>query len=547
MCQLFNNRGEKPGAAIPVCTDTSDQHSPVAAMAPDGSFLVAWIDTRAGGSAVYAQRFGASGGKLGSELKLTTAPEGKEAPAVAATPAGGYVLAWSDTRTGSYQIFADVLDKNGTSVSGEVQVTLGTDHVNYASVAVDSQGRIMVAYCLYTSGTPDYDIGAQRLDPRGERLGGQMSITGGTADRTSAHVCAAPGDTFLVVWADDRNQAATGRDILGQKFDAAGSKVGGEITICDDAGDQMIPQPACDADGGIFTAWWTSEGSKYSVRAVYLSPRSIGRATTMNVSADPSRFFEAPGVAVGERGDFMVGYLEVTDTGPTTHARRGLARPYLSAHGLSGTVTTGVQPLPAGFHRWDSLSADVSLESPSANSVSFEYSVDGAQSWKALPANNSLTGAGALPLAVRARLATIDNLTTPVLNGITLRYKYNNLPSVKLPADMTVKKNAAVTIASNVTDADLFDLVVMNYTWAQTAGKNLTLTNATGQNLSFKADKVGTYTFRLVVNDGWNDSAPATITVKVTESKPAAKSGIEWAVLVATAVVSAALLRRRRS
>jgi hypothetical protein len=544
MCQLLNNRGEMLGGPRPVCTDTSSQNAPVVAMAPDGSFLVAWMDRRGGDYAVYAQRFDASGGKLGAEFCLTSAPGPKHTPAIAPTPSGGYVVAWTDTRTGKYQIFVNVLDRNGTSVSGEKQVTLGADDAFYASVALDSQGRILVAFCQYPSGKPQ-DIGAQRLDPRGERLGGQMSITGGSGDHTSACVCAAPDDTFLVVWTDSRNVATTGWDIYGQRFDAAGSKVGVEINLCDDAGDQTLPQPACDPDGGRFVAFKDSDGSNASVRAVYISPLGIGRPITMPVSVNPKERCEAPGIAVSGRGDFMAIFNGVDTTG-STEQRHGLARAYLSPHLLSGTVATGNMAVPEALHRWDSLSAEVSLASQTANTVAFEYSTDGGLNWTALPANNSLAGAGAGRLAVRARLSTIDNLTTPVLNGITLRYKYNHPPAVKLPADMTVKKGSAVTIVSNVTDADLFDVFTIAYRWTQTAGKNLTLTNATGQNLSFKADKAGTYTFRLVANDGWNDSAPATITVKVTEPKPAAKSGFEWALVLGAASVIAVLVRKKR-
>jgi hypothetical protein len=103
-----------------------------------------------------------------------------------------------------------------------------------------------------------------------------------------------------------------------------------------------------------------------------------------------------------------------------------------------------------------------------------------------------------------------------------------------------------VIIPANVTDTDLLDIALMNYKWTQTSGKNLTLTNATGQNLSFRADVAGTFTFRFVANDGWNDSAPATITVKVTETKPPAKSGYEWAPLLAGALLVVLFMRHRR-
>ena len=544
--QLVNNRGEMIGAARPACTDTSDQDHPVVAMAPDGHFIVAWLDHRGGGLGIYAQLFEAGGNKLGNELIVTSAAGGKESLTAAASPRGGYILAWTDTRTGTYQIFADILDKDGKSVSGDIQVTAGTDYVNFPSIGVDSQGRSMLVYSVYRTTPPNHDIAGQRLDASGQKLGGTLSIVGGTSDKSSPHACTGPADTMLVVWTDDRNSKTTDWDLYGQKFDAAGSKVGGEMLLCNDSGSQSHPMAAYDSDGNLMVAWWQNTGSDYKINARYFPSSGIGRVKTVEATVNPSDYHEAIGLAAGERGDFLVAYDQVSNTG-SSYPRRAVARAFLVGNELSGTVTTSVVPAPAGLYRWESLSADVSLASSSANSVSFEYSTDGGLNWTALPANNSLAAAGVLPLAIRARLSTLDNLTTPVLRGITLRYIHNYPPTVKLPPDMTVKKNADVTILSNVTDGDFLDQFGVTYKWTQTAGKNLTLVNATGQNLSFKADKAGTFTFRLVVNDGYNDSAPATITVKVTESKPAAKSGFEWVMVLGAAVGIAAIIRRRRT
>jgi hypothetical protein len=544
--QLFNNRGELLGGIQSASTDTSDQEQPAVAMAPNGNFTVAWLDHRGGGKSIYAQRFDLAGNKLGSEINVTAVVETNTYLAIASNPKGGFVLAWVDTRTGANQIFANILDGDGKSVSGDVQVTVGTDWVSFPSIGVDSQCRIVIAYGTINMVKLVNDIGAQRLDATGQRLGGQFSPAGGNSDRTSPTVCIDPSDNILFSWMQDRENQSTRPELYAQKFNSAGSMVGDEMYLVNDTDSIAWPVAIYDSEGNLMVAWNDYASPDTQVHAKYFPRAGIGRVTTMMVTADLSKDCYFSGVAVDGNGDFMIGYDEVY-TGGSSYPRHGVSRAFLQGRELSGSVATGTLPAPAALHHWDSLSAGVALGSSSANSASFEYSVDGGLNWTALPANNSLTEAGASPLAIRARLSTLDNLTTPVLNSITLYYRYNYPPAVKLPKDMTVKKNANLTIVSNVTDADVLDQFGVTYKWTQTAGKNLTLVNATGQNLSFKAEKAGTFTFRLVVNDGYNDSAPATITVKVTESKPAAKSGFEWALVLGAAVAAAALLRRRQA
>jgi len=542
-CQRYNNHGEMLGTLIPVCTNPKDQVSPAVAMTADGSFAVAWMDNRNGAATIYVQRFDAAGTKLGTEFNVTPTQYGKEAPAIAATPAGGYVLAWTDTRTGKPQIFACMIDKNGTSAGEDVQVTVGTAQVNRASIAVDSQGRIMIAYGIYSS-TPNEDFAIQRLDAAGQRIGNPISIVGGTASRTAPQICAGPDDNYYIAWVDFRDYNATRTDIYGQKVDGTGSKVGSEMVISNDTVSEDYPRPAYDADGDLFVAWQSAEQSTYQVRAKFFSASGIGRPITRDVTDLSKRTFVV-GLSADDRGDFMVAILERTDNGISLPSR-GLARAFLATNVLSGALTTTVQAPPDAIHHWGTLSAQTALASQSANSVSFEYSTDGGGNWTAVPANNSLAAAGRSPLTIRAHLTSLDNLTTPVLENIILTYVYNHPPVVQPLADMSVKKGKNVTFLPNATDSDLLDSLGLTYRWSQTSGKNLTLVNASGPNLTFKADKAGTFAFRLVVSDGYNDSAPVTVAVKVTESKPAAKTGYEWALLVCAAAGIAALLRRRR-
>jgi hypothetical protein len=249
------------------------------------------------------------------------------------------------------------------------------------------------------------------------------------------------------------------------------------------------------------------------------------------------------GLAASPGGDFMVSWKSMNNY---DYQSQLFARPLMKSHLLTGSLVTGTLS-PATLWKWDGITSDVKLPNPSTNTVSFQYSTDDGAVWTPVPSGGDLSTAGRLPIRIKAIISTIDNLTTPVLNSLTVHFVKNTPPSVSIPHSLTVKKGENVTVVSNVTDTDLFDAVLVTYGWTQTGGKNLTLTNATGSNLTFKATRVGTFTFRLVVNDGYNDSAPAAVTVKVTDGKTAEKSGFEWAVVLGTAVCIAFLIRRRRA
>jgi hypothetical protein len=99
-------------------------------------------------------------------------------------------------------------------------------------------------------------------------------------------------------------------------------------------------------------------------------------------------------------------------------------------------------------------------------------------------------------------------------------------PVANAGTDQTVMINATVTLdGSKSSDSDGNPLT---YSWALTvkpAGSNASLLNATTVHPSFTVDLDGTYVAQLIVNDGFLDSAPATVTISTQFSAPIANAG----------------------
>ena len=538
--QRFDVQGNKMGSDIPVATNNAEHWFPAVAMGPGGEFLVAWMEPGGYGS-IFAQRYNRDGGKVGSAINVSYNSEFKGYLVAASNSKGDYLLVWRDDRDGGNHIRARMVSMQGTFLTDDIQVTGGTENHDAPQVAFDSHDRAVIAF---TTGTSNINVAAQRLDDKGLKIGSPVGPALGAHARMNPRVCIDPNDNFLLSWYGGKDQS-NGADISGQKYDPAGAPVGGEMTLVGDDGNQYIGYTGYDSDGNLLVAWTENRTGNNETYAKMIYRRGMARPVSVDLSnSQYTQDFVSDLVATPD-GDFMVLWTSRQQFG-YNYTFRLFARPLRTSHLLSGTLVTG--PLaPDNIWKWGSLTADIKNSNPSTNSVVFHYSTDDGGNWTPVPAGGDLSAAGRAPIRIKAVFSTIDNLTTPVLGKLTVRYTKNSPPTATVTGPSTVKKGANVTITSNVSDVDFLDQFGVTYKWTQTAGKNFTLVNATGQNLSFKADKAGTFTFRLVVSDGYNDSAPATMTVKVTETKPPAKSGFEWVLVLGAAVGIAAVIRRRRT
>ena len=102
----------------------------------------------------------------------------------------------------------------------------------------------------------------------------------------------------------------------------------------------------------------------------------------------------------------------------------------------------------------------------------------------------------------------------------------NHPPTANAGADQTVDVGAAVALdGTRSTDVD-GDRLTYRWSFASIpTGSHATLANATSVDPGFVADVAGTYTVRLVANDGHADSAPANVVISTTNSRPVANAG----------------------
>ncbi len=149
------------GAEIPVnATTTGNQYLPdsnhsVAGLT-NGGFVVVWTDESASGadasgSAIRAQRFNATGDKVGSEFLVNTSTEGNQtAPEITALANGGFAVAWQD----GGHIAAQLFDSDGRKVGPESVI----DDVGSGNAAITQLANGDIAFAFTKSGqVPIFD------------------------------------------------------------------------------------------------------------------------------------------------------------------------------------------------------------------------------------------------------------------------------------------------------------------------------------------------------------------------------------------------------
>jgi RHS repeat-associated protein/uncharacterized repeat protein (TIGR01451 family) len=130
-----------------------------------------------------------------------------------------------------------------------------------------------------------------------------------------------------------------------------------------------------------------------------------------------------------------------------------------------------------------------------------------------------------VPGSYTVQLIVNDGLVDSSPAIVTISTK-NSPPVANAGPDQTITTGALVQLdGSRSTDVDGDALT---YSWSLVnvpVGSTATLSNRTIVNPTFVADKKGTYTVQLVVNDGTFDSAPSQVSISDVNSPPVANAG----------------------
>ena len=265
--QVFSATGAKIGDEVQVNTSTAGTQDQQSIVALDGGgFVAVWRDdshanSDTSGTAIRAQRFAATGTKLGGEVLVNGTVSGSQTdPQIVALHNGGYAIFWGDGNIRG-QFFA----ATGARVGGEILVNT-TAGGHDPSVTVLDGGNVVVAW----GGGK-----AQLFSQTGARIGGEFALTSTTAN---PQVLDTSEGNFLACWTNLNGNVA---EVWTQLFNSTGVKIGGALKV---AGAEFyytygatITSLAELADGRVTIAW-TANGDNsvdfaYSNHHAVIDPR----------------------------------------------------------------------------------------------------------------------------------------------------------------------------------------------------------------------------------------------------------------------------------
>ena len=220
----YAGTGTLLGATFRVNTwTTDDQIYPSVASDPSGNFVVVWQSTGQDGSAggLFGQRFAGSGAPLGAEFRVNAYTSSEQArPAVAADSAGDFVVVWhSMGQDGDNDgAFGQRFASSGAPLGAEFRINAYTTGGQRApAVAADPAGNFVVTWQTPQDGS-NYGIVGQRYEASGIPLGPEFPVNSyTTAAQALPSVAADSFGNFVVVW-QSFNQDGAAYGVFGQRY-----------------------------------------------------------------------------------------------------------------------------------------------------------------------------------------------------------------------------------------------------------------------------------------------------------------------------------------
>jgi hypothetical protein len=245
-----------------LCPDSYQNMTSACVDGAGGAFAL-WSDSRRG---LYGQRIDAGGNLLwstgGAPIVTVAAPYGETA--IVPDAAGGAFAFWADSRTGSYELYAQRVTSNGTPRWNSDGVAAGPGSLGgrYPVAIADGEGG---AITLSMPG-----LWAQKIDSTGTLLWGSGGVTvldnayfSWTGDYTLI-TDGAGGAVFT--WNDARSgnediyaQSVAGNGVV--RWTANGASVAAFT------GDQQRPRLSRDDADGVYIAWADSRSGDYDIYA----------------------------------------------------------------------------------------------------------------------------------------------------------------------------------------------------------------------------------------------------------------------------------------
>jgi hypothetical protein len=266
---------------------------------------VAWVATPGGYYQIYFARLDANGALIGGVVKASFVGSGGTVncyyPSLAWNGAG-YCVAWCDSRNSSSDIFATLLNSEGTIASHDLQLCNAINNQYYPSVAWSKgAGLYKAVWEDYRSGS-HYEIWGASLTPAGVIAADASALVSGASSSYCPALCDT-GNGLGLVWEDFRDGNF---EIYFARLTASGAKLGTDLRLTSDGADSLNPRVVWTcAEYGVF--WQDGRSGNYDLwfQRVSAAGAVIGSNTQVTATSD----MKYPGAAFARYGYLATGTI----------------------------------------------------------------------------------------------------------------------------------------------------------------------------------------------------------------------------------------------
>jgi hypothetical protein len=216
--------------------------------------------------------------------------------------AGGAIIAWSDNRNGTFDIFAQRVNAWGVVqwTANGVPVRVATNQQTHPAIASDGADGAFV-FWEHLANNGSTDIQAQHISGTGTQSWvNPTTVCSAQFDQLSPRAVSDGAGGAIVAWQDNRPGSNAVADIYAQRVNASGGVVwtSDGVNVCVASNKQEYPRLVSDGAGGAIIAWsdnrdgltwavyarrvnstgtaqWTSDGNLIGANTGWESPAAI--------------------------------------------------------------------------------------------------------------------------------------------------------------------------------------------------------------------------------------------------------------------------------
>ena len=256
-----------PSSDVLVNTFTNNfQVTPAVAVLANGNVVVAWgsLNEFSGNSLqdVYAQVLSPTGGKIGGEFLVNQFTSyNQRTPAIAGLSDGRFVVTWVSEQQrfdNSVDIYARIFNADGSSAGGAIPVNTSTNVCANPNVAASPSGGFMIAWSekdLTSIKTNSWDVYARAFLNTGVAASSAARLNQYRFGDQYAPKLAALGSDFLALWTS-LGQDGSREGVFGRFLQSNLTPVGNEFLVnTTTVGPQIHPVIAADGQSRFLVAW----------------------------------------------------------------------------------------------------------------------------------------------------------------------------------------------------------------------------------------------------------------------------------------------------